>query len=109
LSNCMTTGAGFDGPEDLVISGGYAYVTNTSNDTVSTCVVSGVNGTLSACTTSPVSGQPMGIALRGSQAYISTRNHGIYLCAVSGTGTLSNCALSNGGASFGLLVQVAVH
>ena len=109
LSSCTTTGSGFAGPEDLVISGGYAYVTNTTNNTVSTCVVSAIDGTLSSCTTSPVSGQPMGIALRGNQAYISTRNHGIYLCDVSGIGALSNCALSNGGATFGLLVQIAVH
>jgi hypothetical protein len=109
LSNCATTGSGFAAPQDLVISGGYAYVTNTDADNVSTCVVSAVDGTLSSCTTSPVIGQPMGIALRGSQAYVSTRAHGINLCDVSGTGTLSNCVLSNGGMTFSLLVQVAVH
>lgn len=109
LSGCVTTGSGFSAPEDLVIAGGHAYVTNTNSNSVSTCVVSGVDGSLSACTTSPVIGQPMGIALRGSQAYVSTRAGNINLCDVSGSGALSSCVISNGGMTYGLLMQLAVH
>jgi hypothetical protein len=109
LSACATTGSGFDQPEDLALAGGYAYVANTNNGTVSTCVVNGTDGTLSSCTTSAVGSGPMGIAINGSQAYVSTRNGNVYLCALNGAGSLSSCVVSNGGAAFGLLVQIAIH
>jgi DNA-binding beta-propeller fold protein YncE len=109
LQGCAATGSGFSQPEGIAISGGYAYVANSAPGTVSTCSINTNNGTLSGCTTSTVGSGPMGIALHGSRAYVSTRNGSIFVCDVSGTGALTNCAISNGGAAFGLLVQIAAQ
>lgn len=109
LSACAVTGSGFSQPEEVTISGNYAFVANTANGTVTTCAVNSSNGTLSSCTNSAVGSGPMGIAFHDNRAYVSSRYGNVYVCDVSGTGTLSNCVTSNGGASFGLLVQIAVH
>jgi len=109
LSNCATTGSGFSGPEDIAISGNFAFVANTTDGTISTCVINSSNGMLSSCTKSPLAYGPMGIAIYNGRAYISSRSGNIYVCDVNGTGALSNCAISNGGSSLGLSIQLAIH
>lgn len=110
LSGCMTTGSGFDGPEDIAISGSFAFVANTTDGTISTCTINGSDGTLSGCTKSALGYGPMGIAVYNGRTYVSSRSGDIYVCDINGaTGALSNCAISNGGSSLGLSVQIAVH
>ncbi len=110
LSNCATTGSGFSGPEDIAILGSFAFVANTTDGTISTCTISGTAGTLSACAKSTLAYGPMGIAVYGGRAYVSSRSGNIYVCVINGTtGALSNCVISNGGSSLGLSVQIAVH
>ena len=110
LSACSTTGSGFSGPEDIAISGNFAFVSNTTDGTISTCAISGSDGTLSACAKSTLGSGPMGIAVYNGRAYVSSRSGNIYVCDINGTtGVLSNCVISNGGSSLGLSVQIAVH
>lgn len=109
LPNCVQTGTGFDGPESVTTADGRMYVSNTESASVSTCDINGATGALSNCFTSPVDYGPMGIAIHEGHAYVSTRNGLIYVCAVGGTGALTNCAVSNGGATFGLMVQLGVQ
>jgi len=109
VSGCTVTGSGFNAPEDLVIANGFAFVTNTNNNTVSTCTVDSSTGALSNCSSSTVGAGGMGIAIRGSQIYVSTRSNGVYVCDIGVSGALSSCVNTNGGSSFGLLVQMAIH
>lgn len=105
----MQTGSGFDGPESITAADGRMYVSNTESASVSTCDINGTTGALSNCFTSPVAFGPMGIAIHEGHAYVSTRNGLIYVCDVGGTGALTNCAVSNGGATFALMVQLGAQ
>lgn len=112
LTACATTGSGFNSPDGITLSGGYAYVANNGNNTVSVCAINGTTGALSACTASSIgSAAPDDVAINGSYAYVSDRNgYNIYVCTVSGTnGTLSGCTISDGGASFHWPEQIAIH
>ena len=81
LTSCSIAGSGFDNPIDIVISSGYAYVTNGGSSgytvaSVSVCEVSS-SGALSSCTTSASGYYPRGIAFPeqgyglGGYAYVT--------------------------------------
>jgi hypothetical protein len=109
LDNCVETGAGFDGPASMAIADGRMFVSNTQGDNVSTCDIDGTTGALSNCFTSPVGDGPMGIAIHEQHAYVSTSQGQIYVCDLVDTGALTNCAVSNGGATFGSMVQLGIR
>jgi hypothetical protein len=108
LSGCASTGGGFMGLNGITLSAGFAYVANTANGTVSACTVDAIDGTLSGCTASSVGTMPMDVVINGNQAYVDDNAGDIYLCAV-GAGALSGCAISDGGATFSLPIQIAIH
>jgi hypothetical protein len=108
LSGCIGTGGGFAGLDGITLSGSYAYIANQNGGTVSVCSING-DGTLSGCAASPVGSQPTDVVIKGGQAYVNDWNGNIYLCAVGAGGALTNCAFSNGGTSFNLGVQIAIH
>lgn len=102
LSNCASTGSGFDRPlGSMIIANGYAYVPNSAGATnnVSICAVSSVDGSLSSCSTfsDPSFDSPSGIAVSGAYAYIiSVWNRGVVACVIdSSTGGLSDCTTSD--------------
>jgi hypothetical protein len=68
-----------------------AYITNLSSNSVTQCTLS-VTGALGNCTqaTSPVISAPAGIALNGTQAYVSELNGTIAVCNTGSAG-LSGC------------------
>jgi hypothetical protein len=112
LSGCNPTGGVFnvfDG--GIYLSGGYAYVANEGDGSVSVCSISSTDGTLSACTESPVGGEPTSVAILGAHAYVddSSSSGNIYLCTVGTAGALTSCAISNGGATFSTGIQIAIH
>ena len=109
LSGCTGTGSGFSSLDGITTSGSYAYVSNQGSGTVSVCSINNVNGSLSGCAPSTVGGSPADVVIKGSQAYVSDVNGNIYLCAVGAGGALTNCAVSNGGTSFSLGIQIAIH
>jgi hypothetical protein len=101
-------GSGFLNLNGISLSGNYAYVANTANGTVSACTINASNGTLSGCAASSVGTMPMDVVINGNQAYVDDTAGDIYLCAV-GAGTLSGCVISDGGATFSLPIQIAIH
>lgn len=110
LSGCTSTGSGFVGVDGITLSGGYAYIANQNNGTVSVCTID-VGGTLSGCAPSLVAvlSQPTDVVIQGSLAYVSDWTGNIYLCSVGAGGALFNCVVSNGGPGFNLGVQIAIH
>jgi hypothetical protein len=109
LDNCALTGSGFDGPESMAVADGRLLVSNKESASVSTCDIDGTTGALSNCFTSPVGAGPMGIALHEQRAYVSTTHGNIFVCDLGVTGALTNCAVSNGGATFGSMVQLGIQ
>jgi hypothetical protein len=108
LSGCTSTGNGFVGVNGITLSGGYAYIANQNNNTVSVCTID-IGGTLSGCAASPVGNQPADVVIKGNQAYVDDWNGNVNLCSVGAGGALTSCAVSNGGTSFNLGVQIAIH
>jgi hypothetical protein len=108
LSACVGTGSGFMGLDGISLLGSYAYIANTANATVSTCTVDASTGSLSGCIASPVGTEPMDVVINGNQAYIDDVDGNVYLCAVA-AGALSSCVVSDGGATFTLPIQIAIH
>jgi hypothetical protein len=104
-SSCTPTG-GFFGPNGISVSGGYAYIANNNNGTVSVCNA----GTLSGCVASPVGGQPTDVVISGSQAYVNDESSGgnILLCSVVAGGALKNCQVANA-TPFSFAIQLAIH
>lgn len=102
LSNCASTGSGFNKPlGSMTISNGYAYIPNSSGNTqnISICAVSPQDGSLSSCSTFSNSSfsSPSGVAVSGAYAYIiSVWNDGVVACVIdSTTGGLSDCKTNN--------------
>ena len=108
LSSCAGTGTGFMGLDGITLVGSYAYIANTANATVSTCTVDAGTGSLSGCIASAVGTEPMDVVINGSQAYVDDVDGNVYLCAVV-AGALSSCVVSDGGATFNLPIQIAIH
>jgi len=96
------------GLDGISLLGSYAYIANTANATVSTCTVDASTGSLSGCIASPVGTEPMDVVINGNQAYIDDVDGNVYLCAVA-AGALSSCVVSDGGATFTLPIQIAIH
>jgi hypothetical protein len=109
ISGCNSTGSGWHNPQFITLSGGYAYVGN-QNGNVNVCTV-GALGALTSCAQSSTGGySPNAVAIYGNDAYVSDDNYNIYECTISSGGaTLTNCAVANGGASYGLPQQLAIH
>jgi DNA-binding beta-propeller fold protein YncE len=108
LSGCSSTGTTFSSLDGITLAGSYAYVANQGNGTVSVCSID-VDGSLSSCAVSTVGGAPTDVVIRGSQAYVDDVYGNIYLCDVGPGGALANCTPSNGGTSFNLGIQIAIH
>jgi hypothetical protein len=108
LSGCTSTGSGFVGVNGITLSGGYAYIANQNNNTVSVCTID-IGGTLSGCAASPVGSQPADVVIKGNQAYVDDWNGNVNLCSVGAGGALTNCAVSNGGPGFNIGVQITIH
>jgi DNA-binding beta-propeller fold protein YncE len=90
------------------LAGGYAYIANQGNGTISVCTIN-PDGSLSGCALSSVGSAPTDVVINGSQAYVDDASGNVYLCAVGAAGALTNCVVSNGGASFNLGIQIAIH
>jgi hypothetical protein len=108
----ISTGAVFSTANGISLAGGYAYIANQGDGTVSACAIN-PDGTFSGCAPSSVGVGvgvvPTDVVINGSQAYVDDASGNIYLCAVGAGGALTNCAVSNGGASFNLGIQIAIH
>jgi hypothetical protein len=109
-STGVSTGMGFSIADGISLAGGYAYIANQGNGTVSVCAIN-PDGSLSPCAASSVGAGsvPTDVVINGSQAYVDDASGNIYLCAVGPGGALSNCAVSNGGATFSTGIQIAIH
>lgn len=108
LTGCASTGSGFSDPQFITLSGGYAYIGNQQSSTVGVCSI-GSGGALTGCANSPVGSMPNGIAIFGSDAYVSDDNDNIYKCTVGAGGSLGSCAASDGGATFNAPQQLVIH
>ena len=112
LTNCVLTGGAFTGPGGIALAGGYAYIANTGDGTVSVCSINAADGTLSCSPGSPVgSAAPVDIAINGSYAYVDDFLSGaIDLCSVGTGGALTGCmVVSTGSTTFSTPVQIAIH
>ncbi|HWG77908.1 MAG TPA: hypothetical protein VN660_14110 [Steroidobacteraceae bacterium] len=109
LTACAATGSGFNFPQFITLSGGYAYIGNQGAGAVAVCTI-GSDGALTSCANSPVGNQPNAVAILGNYAYVDDDNDNIYQCTLgSGGATLTNCAVSNGGATFAAPQQMGLH
>ncbi|HEY4443889.1 MAG TPA: hypothetical protein VGN30_06350, partial [Steroidobacteraceae bacterium] len=105
LSGCTPTG-GFFGPDGISLSGGYAYIANNNNGTVSVCDA----GSLSGCTAFSVGSQPTDVVISGTLAYVNDGSSGnVFVCSVIAGGALANCQVANMGAPFSVGIQLAIH
>jgi hypothetical protein len=108
LSACASTGGAFSSPNGISLLNGAAYIANQGNGTVSVCTVNS-DGSLAGCAASSIGSQPMDVAFSGSQAYVDDAAGDMYLCSVGAGGALTGCVISDGGSSFPLAVQIAIH
>ncbi len=112
ISGCTATGSGFNNPSFITINNSYVYVVDEGAAQVSVCTAGG-GGALTSCATSSLPGgtyDPNSVAFYGSQAYVDDNNGNLWVCAVaSGTGALTSCVQGNGGNSFYLSQQLAIH
>jgi hypothetical protein len=108
LSGCTAAGGTFSNADGISLANGYAYIANQGNGTVSVCSVD-ANGLFSACTASSVGSQPMDVVFSGNYAYVDDAGGNIYLCSVGTGGALSGCIVSDGGSTFPLSAQIAIH
>jgi len=113
LSSCAVTGTGPNYSAGVALSGNLVYAAsgNPAAPGVEVCPIN-VDGTLGTCTASalPAGANPLGMAVAGNHAYIGDPAAGIYLCAVSPVdGSLSNCTVSNGGASYNAPTQITIY
>ena len=95
-------GGGESSTPSPVISGDYAYITNSGANTVTFCAV-GADGTMSSCkdTGGTAFSTPRGIVINNKYAYVTNfGNSTVTFCAVGADGTFSACT-ATGGASFG--------
>jgi len=93
LANCASAGGIFSGAYGITLSGGYAYIANQGNGTVSVCSINPV-GTFAACAASNIGGAPTDVVIKGSQAYVNDGTGNIDLCSVDAVGAMTNCVPS---------------
>jgi len=109
LAGCTSTGSVFSGAYGITLSGGYAYIANQGNGTVSVCSIN-PDGTFATCAASNIGGAPTDVVIKGSQAYVNDGTGNIQLCTVDAVGALTNCMVPNGGTGFSFgIQQIAVH
>jgi hypothetical protein len=113
LSSCASSGNGLAYSSGLSLTGNRVYVAdgNPASPSVNVCPIN-ADGTLGTCTASalPAMANPIAVLTVGDHAYVSDQTAGIYECAVSpADGSLSNCTVSNGGASFYRVSQMAIY
>jgi hypothetical protein len=109
LSGCTSTGSGFVGLDGISLSGGYAYVANENDGSVSVCSIN-TNGSLSGCTLYSVGVAPTDVVISGNLAYINDASSGnVYLCPVVAGGAWGICMIANAGTSFSAGIQIAIH
>jgi hypothetical protein len=114
LSACTFTGGGLAMANGLALTGNLLYATsdNPGSLGVYVCPIN-ADGTLSTCAASALPStatNPLAVLIAGSHAYVSDQTAGVYVCAVSpADGSLSNCTVSNGGASFYYPTQIAIY
>jgi hypothetical protein len=100
LNNCAATGgAAMNDASHLVVSGGVSYAANDQG--VTSCAVN-TDGTISSCVYAAVPGitEAYDFAVIGTTGYFlgEGASTDIYACTVNpATGTVSNCAISDGG------------
>lgn len=109
LTGCTGTGGPFVGLDGIYLSGGYAYVANTGDASVSVCTVNASGGGLSGCTESPVGSEPTSVVIMGTHAYVDDASGSVYLCAVGTLGALTGCVGNNDGGNFIFGIQLAIH
>jgi len=113
VGSCAITGNGLTGSTGLAMTGNLLYVTSAlfAASSVNVCPVN-PGGTLGNCAASalPTTANPIDVLVVGNHAYVADDNAGIDLCAVSPVdGSLSNCTVSNGGASYLDPWQIAIY
>jgi trimeric autotransporter adhesin len=113
LDSCAAAGNGLSYSGGLSLTGHLVYVVsgNPAAPAVEVCPLN-VDGTFGTCTASalPAGALPITVLVVGNHAYVTDHAAGIYLCAVSPVdGSLSNCTVSNGGASYYFPSQIAIY
>ena len=113
LSSCAATGNGLSFSGGLSLTGNLLYVVsgNPAAPGVNVCPVN-LDGTLSNCAAAalPAGASPITVLVVGNHAYMGDASAGIYLCTLSAVdGSLSNCTVSTGGASYLLPSQIAIY
>jgi hypothetical protein len=116
LSGCIATASGISGLS-IALSGSVAFIASYSNG-LATCAIDAGTGNLTGCTTTGVNGYNIrAVAAGNGYAYVGgyysdfahfgITSH-VYLCAVSGQ-AVSNCAVSDGGATFSRPTDIIIH
>lgn len=107
VTSCLSAGGtGFLNAWAIDISGGYAYITNTSTNNISACSIAG--GSIFTCNpTGSILSTPRGIVINNGYAYIANSgNNTVTICQVNGS-TLYNCNTS--GSGFNLPYGITVN
>ena len=99
ISQCNSTGSGFNAPSALTISAylynPLAFIVNHGNNTVSKCNIE-ANGSLSGCgveSITPEIQSPNGVVINNQlhALYIADSKTGVYKCNINSVGSLSSC------------------
>jgi hypothetical protein len=117
LSGCTATASGIS-DLSIALSGSVAFIASYSNG-LATCAIDAGTGNLTGCTTTSVYGyDTRAVAAGNGYVYVGgyyldfahhfTITSHVYLCAVSGQ-TVSNCAVSDGGATFSQPTDIVIH
>jgi len=95
LSDCVSTGSGYNKPIGIAVNDAYAYITNYANKTVTKCNANAANGSLTNCTsTGSAYNKPEGVGVSNGYVYVlNGSGNTVTKCNISVTdGTLENCA-----------------
>jgi hypothetical protein len=116
LSGCSATANGVS-DLSIALSGSVAFIASYSSG-LSTCAIDAGTASLTGCTTTSIYGyDARAVAAGNGYVYVGgyyfdfrnfTRTSHVYLCAVSGL-TVSNCAVSDGGATFSQPTDIVIH
>jgi hypothetical protein len=98
ISNCATTGSGFNQPSGIVFNGSHAYIANYNfpgGQSVSVCDVAG-DATLTSCAIAVGNvSHPTSLAINSSTLYaVDGSGPGITYCTIVVDGGLSNCGMT---------------
>ncbi len=113
LSSCAATASGVNSAFEITLSGSTAYIAD-ATDGLATCTIDGAGG-LSSCAVTAIGSslEVMAFAPNGTNGYLIGQNFNtfssdVYLCTIN-AGSVSNCAVSDGGVTFNNPWDVVIH